>query len=49
MFLISISERMMFGSYHFPAEQMQEERSFFIEIVKSIEVRRNSREDKMRE
>ncbi len=36
MFLMSIQEKMMLGSYHFPEKEKREERKRFIKIVEEI-------------
>ncbi len=38
MFLMSVSGKMMLGSYHFPAGQEQEEKEKFFKILRSIQV-----------
>lgn len=38
MFLMSVSGKMMLGSYHFPAGQEQEEKENFFKILKSMQV-----------
>ena len=45
MFLMSVLEKMLFGSYHFPVEQMQQETDSFKEILKNIEIRKDIREE----
>lgn len=39
MFVLPVYERMMLGSYHFPAEWLSEERLLFLNIVRSIEIK----------
>lgn len=39
MFLLPIDEKMMFGSYHFPLGQLEDEKKTFLDIITSIEVR----------
>ncbi len=36
MFILPVNDNMMLGSYHFPAEGMEEDRRVFVEILKSI-------------
>ena len=36
MFILSVEDNMMFGSYHFPAEEMATDRRILVEILKSI-------------
>lgn len=38
MFLMSVSGKMLLGSYHFPAEKEQEEKENFFEILKSMQI-----------
>ena len=38
MFILPLDDNMMLGSYHFPAEQMEEERRIFMQRVKSIQL-----------
>lgn len=45
MFVIPVDGRMMFGSYHFPIEELEEERTFFLNIMKSIEINSDTGED----
>lgn len=45
MFVMSVNERMMFGSYHFPVEQENEEQRVFFKMLKSVKIRKNSGED----
>jgi len=36
MFILSMEDNMMLGSYHFPEEGMEENRKILIEMLKSI-------------
>ncbi|MCM1251957.1 MAG: hypothetical protein NC321_03985 [Clostridium sp.] len=36
MFILPVNERMMFGSYHFPLEEMAEEEAVLLDILRSI-------------
>ena len=36
MFILPVNERMMFGSYHFPLEEIAEEEAVLIDILRSI-------------
>ena len=38
MFILPLDDNMMFGSYHFPAEQMEENRKIFMQMLKSIRI-----------
>jgi hypothetical protein len=38
MFVIPVHEKMMLGSYHFPAVQLNGEREVFLEILQSMQV-----------
>lgn len=40
MFVVPVDGRMMFGSYHFPSQSVQEETSNFIEMLKSIRIKK---------
>lgn len=50
MFILPLDDNMMLGSYHFPAEQMEEDRKIFMQMLKSIqlEVKSASRKQGMR-
>ncbi len=39
MFTLPIEENMLFGSYHFPAEGMETDKTLFVEILKSIRIK----------
>ncbi len=45
MFVMPVNERMMFGSYHFPAGQEKEERRVFFKMLKSVQMRKETGED----
>ena len=36
MFILPVNERMMFGSYHFPLEEIAEEEAVLLDILRSI-------------
>ncbi|MDE7198748.1 MAG: hypothetical protein K2O15_07675, partial [Lachnospiraceae bacterium] len=38
MFILPVNDNMMFGSYHFPAEEMERDRKFFLQMLRSIRV-----------
>ena len=44
MFVIPVHEKMMLGSYHFPAAQLDGERQVFFEILQSIQVKEDIEE-----
>ena len=39
MFTLPIEESMLFGSYHFPVEEMETDKTLFVEILKSIRIK----------
>lgn len=45
MFVMPVNERMMFGSYHFPAGQKKEEQHVFWGMLKSVQMRKDTGED----
>lgn len=38
MFILPLDDNMMLGSYHFPAEQMEENRKIFMQMLRSIQL-----------
>lgn len=44
MFVIPVHEKMLLGSYHFPAAQLDGEREVFLEILQSMQIREDIEE-----
>lgn len=46
MFILPVNKRMMFGSYHFPLEEIAEEERLLLDILGSISVKSNMEDER---